>query len=55
MTKPLGLRPVHFPGKTDCHPKPPLINWWERVSEPNKTAAKREVEREIKQEIEEDN
>jgi hypothetical protein len=28
--KPMGMKPVRFPGKTDCHPKRwGLRNWWE--------------------------
>ena len=27
--KPMGRKPIRFPGKTDCHPKPGWVNWWE--------------------------
>ncbi|KWU26304.1 hypothetical protein AS149_25265 [Burkholderia cenocepacia] len=27
--QPMGRKPVRFPGKRDCHPKRPLVNWWE--------------------------
>lgn len=26
--KPEGLKPIRFPGKTDCHPKKGWKNWW---------------------------
>lgn len=52
MTQPMGRKPYRSPSKTDCHPPKGYVNWWEVVIEPNKTAAKREAEAEIKTEIE---
>lgn len=44
--KPLGLRTMRFPGKTDHHIKGKLkkqgyVNWWEVIATPNKTREKR--------------
>lgn len=51
--KPLGRRKIKFPGKTDCHPHPKRIwrNWWE-FDDSNKAREKREVEKEIQDELE---
>ncbi|EEF25015.1 conserved hypothetical protein [Ricinus communis] len=27
--QPMGRKPVRFPCKQDCHPRKPLVNWWE--------------------------
>ena len=27
--QPLGRKPTRFPGKTDCHPRDGMKNWWE--------------------------
>ena len=52
MTQPMGRKHYRNPSKTDCHPPKGYINWWEDVIPPNKTAEKREAEREIESEIE---
>jgi len=46
--KPEGLKPVHFPGKTDCHPKKGWKNWWEGLwPKLSRTRNKREWKKEI--------
>ena len=27
--KPMNVRPIRFPSKTDAHPGKGLLNWWE--------------------------
>jgi hypothetical protein len=38
-------------GKTDIHPGPGYINWWENVVTPKKKAARQQDKRDIKKEI----
>lgn len=50
--QPLGRKPLRFPGKTDCHPKAPLQNWWEQATEgADKKASRQAAQREIAQEL----
>lgn len=52
MTQPMGRKPYRFPGKKDCHPPKGYVNWWEKEGpDANKTAAKREAEAEIQEEL----
>lgn len=48
--QPLGRKPLRFPGKTDCHPRKPEINWWEddHATE-NKALEKRRANKEIEE------
>ena len=52
--RPEGDKPVRFPGKTDCHPKKGLKNWWEVEISPrrSRTEEKRKVRKEIENEKE---
>ena len=47
-----NLKPVHFPGKEDCHPPKGYINWWENEMEHISTRT--EIKRKYKKEIEKD-
>jgi hypothetical protein len=51
--QPLGRRPSRFPGKKDCHPKKPYVNWWEieHDTSENKALEKREVQKDILEEL----
>ena len=41
--QPLGRKPSRFPGKINCHPKKPFINWWEvEISTDNKKKTQRQ-------------
>jgi len=46
--KPLGRRPINFPGKEDCHPRDGYMNWWEDVIEPDKRRERRNSKKEIR-------
>lgn len=52
--KPIGLKPVKFPSKTDAHPKKGYINFWERWIDFSfsKKIEKQKVKQQIKREIE---
>lgn len=42
--KPMGQRPVRFPGKTDCHPPRGYVNWWEKeMNQPSKKRARQQA------------
>ena len=46
--KPFGFKPVHFPGKTDCHPRKGFVNWWENeMAYHGKAIERRYVRKEI--------
>ena len=53
--KPLGIRPVRFPCKTDCHPGKGFDNWWEvDCSQPSNKRARFEAKKQLIKELEED-
>ena len=51
--KPMGRRPKRFPGKVDCHPRGPLVNWWEAEmgtdgrKKTERARAKKEIENQL--------
>jgi hypothetical protein len=47
--KPLGRKPLRFPGKKDYHPQKPFRNWWEveNDNDENKVAERQLAKREI--------
>ena len=52
--KPLGRRPIRWPGKVDHHPGKGWINWWESEKhnpKENKALEKRQWKKEIEEEI----
>lgn len=51
--KALGLRPVRFPGKEDCHPRKGYVNWWENDMNDigNKAYEKQKARKEILNEL----
>ena len=52
MTQPMGRKPYRNPAKVDHHPGRGWVNWWEVDHEDaNKTAAKREAQKEIEAEV----
>lgn len=52
--KPYGRgKTVHFPCKTDCHPKRGWINWWEDIADYFcRTTMKRAWKKELEEELE---
>ena len=54
--KPMGQKPIRFPGKTDGHfKKYGLVNWWEDNGKfENKKGDRLEVKKEIEQQLEEE-
>jgi hypothetical protein len=46
----MGRKPRTFPGKTDCHPKNGLVNWWEAdgVGDENKKGERQEIKKELR-------
>ena len=46
--KPEGLKPVQFPGKTDCHPRKGWKNWWECLGfKSTRSSRKQKLKRDI--------
>lgn len=46
--KPEGLKPIHFPGKKDYHPKKGWKNWWECLGfKSTRSSRKQKLKREI--------
>ena len=43
--QPQGRKPVRFPSKTDCHPPPGHVNWWEAHMDTSNKKADRQTGR----------
>lgn len=49
--QPMGMKPINFPNKTDCHPKKGFINWWEDIINPD--FSKRSERQRVRKELQE--